>query len=212
MLTRRAVAIAAVTALAGLAACGSDNNDSTTPDSRSQAAYNDADVTFATSMIPHHRQALQMVDLAEGRTLDPEVRALTEQIDAAQAPEIDTMTGWLKTWGKPVPSGTTTGHDMHDMGGTDGTDGMDGMDGMDTGSEEMPGMMSAEDVAALDKAGDAEFEDMWLRMMVRHHEGAVTMAKAELSDGLYAPARKLAQAIIDGQQAEIDQMNRLLGS
>lgn len=202
MLKRLAVATAIVVALAGLAACGSDKTDTTSSPStgQSQAAYNDADVTFATSMIPHHQQALEMVDLGQGRPLDPQVRSLAGQIKAAQAPEIETMSGWLKAWGKPVPSATASGQDSHDMGG------------MDMGSGEMPGMMSAADMAGLEKAPDAEFQTMWLRMMVRHHEGAITMARTELTKGVYAPARKLAQAVIDGQQAEIDQMNTLLSS
>ena len=203
MLKRLAAATAVVTALTGLAACGtSDNETDTSSKSSAQGTgpHNDADVTFATSMIPHHQQALEMVDLTEGRTLDPAVRQLADQIEAAQSPEIDTMTGWLTDWGKPVPSVAGTGEDSHDMGG------------MDMGSQDMPGMMSAEDMANLKGASGADFQDMWLRMMIRHHEGAITMAKAELSDGAYPPAEDLAQSIIDGQQAEIDQMRQLLGS
>jgi len=200
MLKRLAVATAAITALAGLAACGADDDKTGSGTSSAQpgAAFNGADVTFATSMIPHHQQALEMVDLTEGRTLDPAVRTLADQIKAAQAPEIDTMSGWLTDWGKPVPAATGTGDDSHDMGG------------MDMGSGDMPGMMSADEMAGLENASDAAFEAMWLRMMIRHHQGAVTMARTELADGRYDAATKLAQAVIDGQQAEIDQMSRLL--
>jgi uncharacterized protein (DUF305 family) len=67
-------------------------------------------------------------------------------------------------------------------------------------------------MTGLEQATDAEFQTMWLRMMIRHHQGAVTMAKTELEDGTYDAARKLAQSVIDGQQAEIDQMNQLLRS
>src|SRR5829696_3555973 len=122
MLKQLAVATAVVTALAGLAACGSsDDNTKTGTSSKSATddagAHNDADVAFATSMIPHHQQALEMVGLTDGLTLDPAVRQLADQIKAAQAPEIETMSGWLTDWGKPVPSATATGHDSHDMGG-----------------------------------------------------------------------------------------------
>jgi uncharacterized protein (DUF305 family) len=204
MLKRLAMATAVVTALAGLAACGtSDDNTKTDTSSKSTTrtagSHNDADVTFATSMIPHHQQALEMVDLTHGRTLDPAVRQLADQIKAAQAPEIDTMTGWLTDWGKPVPS-AASGGDSHDMGG------------MDMSSQEMPGMMSAEDMASLKSATGADFQGMWLRMMIRHHEGAITMAKTELSEGASRSAQDLAQSVIDGQQAEIDQMKKLLGS
>lgn len=204
MLKRLAMATAVVTAVAGLAACGTtDNNTRTDTSSKSStqnsASYNDADVTFASSMIPHHQQALEMVDLTHGRNLDPAVRQIADRIKAAQSPEIDTMTGWLADWGKPVPS-ATAGGDSHDMGG------------MDMSSQEMPGMMSAEDMASLKNVTGADFQDMWLRMMIRHHEGAITMAKAELSNGASRSAQDLAQSVIDGQQAEIDQMKNLLGS
>ena len=202
MLQRLAVAAAVLIALTGVAACGSRDTDHQPKSSSSQGAptSNPADVTFASSMIPHHRQALEMVTLTTGRTLDPAVRTLADRIRAAQAPEIETMSRWLADWAKPVPGATATGHDSHDMGG------------MEMGSDEMPGMMSATEMASLQKASDAEFQDMWLRMMIRHHEGAITMAKAELADGSYGPAKDLAQQIIDGQQAEIDQMKQLLAS
>lgn len=199
MLKRLAVAAAVITALAGLSACGNndDKTSSGTSTDQSGAAFNDADVTFASSMIPHHQQALEMVDLTRGRTLDPAVQELADQIESAQGPEIDTMSGWLKDWGMPVPATTGT-EDSHDMGG------------MDMGSDDMPGMMSADEMTGLEDATDAAFQSMWLRMMVRHHEGAITMAKAELDEGKYAAAMALAQSIIDGQQAEIDQMNQLM--
>jgi uncharacterized protein (DUF305 family) len=202
MLKRLAVATAAITALAGLAACGTNDEKtgSATSGEQSSAAFNKADVTFATSMIPHHQQALEMVDLMNGRQLDPAVQELAGQIEKAQSPEIDTMSGWLRDWGKPVPATSGSSDDSHDMGG------------MDMGSHDMPGMMTADEMTGLKQAGGTEFQTMWLQMMIRHHEGAITMAKTELSDGKNPDARKLAQSIIDGQQAEIDQMNQLLKS
>ncbi|WP_406723840.1 DUF305 domain-containing protein [Streptomyces sp. GD-15H] len=64
-------------------------------------AFNDADVTFAQMMTPHHEQALEMAKLADGRASDAEVKALAGEIEKAQDPEIQTMKSWLKTWGKP---------------------------------------------------------------------------------------------------------------
>lgn len=200
MLKRLAVTTAAMAALAGLAACGNDDDKSSsgTSSDQSAAAFNDADVTFATSMIPHHLQALEMVDLADRRALDPAVQELVAQVETAQSPEVETMSGWLTEWGKPVPSATGGSHGSHDMGGTD------------MGSEDMPGMMSADEMNGLQDASDDEFQDIWLQMMIRHHEGAITMAQAELADGENEAAKELARAIIDGQQAEIDEMNEIL--
>ena len=86
---------------------------------------------------------------------------------------------------------------------------MDSDDMEDTGMG-MPGMMSADDMKALDKASDAEFQDMWLDMMIEHHEGAVKMAKAEEVNGQYKRAVELAKTIQTAQTAEIETMQGLL--
>ena len=151
-------------------------------------------------MIQHHAQALAMVDLAAGRPLDPEVQKLTEQIRDAQAPEIETMTDWLTAWDQKIPA-TVRDHTHADMGG---------MDMGDTGSD-MPGMMSADQMNELQHAPDAEFQDMWLEMMIEHHEGAIEMARDEQADGAFGGAIALAKDIESSQQQEIDTMKGMLG-
>jgi uncharacterized protein (DUF305 family) len=187
------------------AACGdSGGTDSTSQPSSTK--HNKADVAFATHMIQHHAQALSMVDLTVDRTLDPQVQKMAEAIRDAQAPEIETMTGWLTGWDEEIPETmrdhTNAGHNMGDM-----SDSMEGMEDSD-----MPGMMSADDMDALQNATDAEFEDMWLEMMIEHHEGAVEMARTEQSDGQYKPAIKVAGDIVIAQEAEIEKMKSMLGS
>jgi uncharacterized protein (DUF305 family) len=198
------VLVAAAAALLALAGCGSNDTDpqTSTTTAANGDEFNDADVRFATDMIPHHAQALQMVDLTMGRSLDPQVASLTEDIRDAQAPEIQTMTDWLTAWDKPIPE---TPRD-HANAGHDGTDGM-GMSG-----DEMPGMMSSEELDELEAASDTEFQDMWLTMMIAHHEGAIEMAKTEQTDGTYQPAIDLAESIETSQQQEISHMQELLGS
>ena len=51
---------------------------------------------------------------------------------------------------------------------------------------------------------------LWLEMMIKHHDGAIVMARIELTEGGDAEAKKLAQAIVDGQGKEIAAMNSLL--
>ncbi|MDF5753619.1 DUF305 domain-containing protein [Spongiactinospora sp. TRM90649] len=149
------------------------------------ASFNNADVMFAQMMIPHHQQAVEMADLAETRAADPEVKELATKIKAAQAPEIATMTGWLRSWGKPA----TMDH------------------GMD---HNMPGMMSDQDMTALENAKGPEFDKSFLRLMIAHHEGAITMAKAEESQGRSPEATELARTIATTQRSEIDQMRQIL--
>ncbi|HRD59642.1 MAG TPA: DUF305 domain-containing protein [Nocardioides sp.] len=204
-----AVGIATVALSLGLVACGDDSDsDTASQSSDSQTAsngdvFNDADVTFATDMIPHHAQAIQMVTLTDGRTLDPEVQQLATEIRDAQAPEVETMVDWLTAWGKEVPETsldhTNAGHDMSEMPEIEGMD-------------DMPGMMSAEDMQALADAPDAEFQTMWLEMMKEHHEGAIEMAQTEQDAGKFADALSLAESIVTAQEAEIEQIDQLLGS
>lgn len=187
-----------------LAGCG-DDEPSTSDGGSSRTDHNDADVTFASDMIQHHAQALAMVDLTVERDLDPEVQQLAEQIRAAQAPEIETMTDWLTEWGEPIPA-TVNDHVNADG---DGEHDMEGMDGDDTGMD-MPGMMSDEEMADLEAASDAEFQAMFLEMMIEHHEGAIEMAKTEQEDGQYSPAISLAEEIEAAQATEIETMQGLL--
>ncbi|MFV2121646.1 DUF305 domain-containing protein [Streptomyces sp. Act-28] len=196
----------AVTAAAGaaallLAACGSGDGGSaghtghsspstaSAPAQASRGQHNAADVAFAQGMIPHHRQAVEMADLAPDRARSAEVRKLAEDIRKAQGPEIRTLSGWLASWGEEVPSEGVANHSAHDM----------------------EGMMTGEEMEQLENASGTAFDTAFMKMMIRHHEGAVKMARAEQADGAYAPARKMAGQIISSQTAEIEKMNELLG-
>ena len=157
-------------------------------------AKNEADVVFATMMIPHHAQAIAMADMGLRQATDPKIKALAAKIKEAQAPEIARMSGWLSGWGEPVP-GTASGSDMGGMSGMGGQAG---------------GMMSAQEMTDLGKASGSGFDRMWLQSMTRHHEGAVDMAKTELAKGTNPDAKKLAQSIIDSQSTEINEMKSIL--
>lgn len=151
----------------------------------------DADIQFATMMIPHHTQAVEMSDmLLSKQGVDEKVTALAKRIKAEQAPEITQMSGWLAGWGQnPSPSS------------------MGGMGGM--GSED--GLMSQADMHALDQATGDDAARLYLTGMIKHHRGAVTMAQTELDQGQNPDAKKLAQSIVTTQRAEITEMNGLLG-
>jgi uncharacterized protein (DUF305 family) len=187
---RTLVATTAAFALV-LSACSSGES------SDGEAGFNDADVAFASDMVQHHAQALSMVDLTMGRDLSPEVADLAEEIRDAQAPEIETMVGWLREWDQPVPETSRDHANAH--GGEHGEAGAD-----------MPGMMSAEQMTALEDASDAEFEALWLSMMIEHHQGAVEMAEEVLERGEHEPTASLAGDVIEAQESEIETMEELL--
>lgn len=197
MKKRIALGVVLALAVAGIAGCSSDGSDmggmgqgsDSSASPAASADFNDADVTFVQGMIPHHQQAVEMAMLAETRAESAEVKDLAARIKGAQDPEIEQMQGYLKDWGQDEASG---------MGG-------DSMD-MDHG------MMSDADMTKLEDASGAEFDQMFLTMMIEHHEGAVEQAETEIADGKSAESKKLAEAIITAQKAEITTMEGLLAT
>lgn len=193
-------------AAAFLSACGEDTGgvieeaDQTTEDEQSASDdFNAADVAFLQMMIPHHEQAIEMTDLVPDRAESQEVKDLAAEIKAAQGPEIETMTSWLEDWDQPL-EGEMGGMDMGEGGQMEGMEGMAGMEGM----------LSDEQMASLEAASGAEFDELFLTSMREHHVGAVKMAEEELEAGQSPEAKELAESIIDTQQAEIEEIDRLL--
>ncbi len=164
---------------------------SANPSESTVEQFNTADVTFAQMMIPHHQQAVAMSDTLVKKTgISAETTTLAKQIEAAQRPEITTMQGWLKAWGQ-------------DMGG--------GMGGMNHGGTD-DGMASDAEMKKFDQADGAAAEKMYLEMMTKHHQGAITMAQAEIKDGKNADAVALATNVVSSQQQEISTMRKLLAN
>ena len=188
---------------------------------------------FTQHMIPHHQQAIEMSDMLLGKQgIDPRVVDLAKQIKAAQAPEIEQMQAWLTQWGMSTmpmragmdgmaghsgmrsasaarsESGAPTQAMMPGMPGMSDMPGMPGMGDMPG----MEGMMSEEDMAALQNAQGVEASKLYLTQMVKHHEGAITMAQNEIKDGQFPDTVALARSIVTSQQQEIDTMNKILAS
>lgn len=163
--------------------------------SSSSPTANDADAIFATMMIPHHAQAVEMAKLAATRAGSDKVKELASKIEGAQQPEIDLMSGWLKSWGKPVPA-------VSGMSGMSGT----GHGSMDMGSR----MMTEAEMKQLQSANGAAFDKLFLTMMIKHHQGAITMAQDEVKNGQNQDAVALAKKITADQTGEITTMKALL--
>lgn len=169
-------------------------------------SHDAADITFASMMLVHHNGAIAMAELAPDRAANPQVKALAVKIKAEQAPEITTMTGWLSAWqpatdmnGKPMT--TSSSMAMGSMGS------MNSGAGTTAG---MPGMMTDQQMAQLTAAKGADFDKMFLTMMITHHKGALEMADTEKSSGANPAALALANSIVTSQTAEITTMQDLL--
>ena len=206
MTTRSSTRIAAVLAALAMAlfvvACNnpqpasdghtdhSHTEDETPVISGEPAAFNADDIAFATNMVPHHEQAIELSALVPERSTNPDVIQLAQTIASVQEPEIATMNAFLVQWNENPD--TQTGHEGHDMAG-------------------MAGMVDQATLTRLESLTGAEFDTLWLQSMIAHHEGAIDMAETELAVGENVDAKQLAQHIIDEQQAEIAQMRTMLG-
>jgi uncharacterized protein (DUF305 family) len=196
MMSRLAAVVAALATALFLSSCSSpaseehaDHQQSESPViSEQPAGFNADDVAFVTNMIPHHEQAVEMSALVPDRSTDPEVIALAAKISAAQEPEIRAMKVFLVQWNENPQD--SAGHEGH--GST------------------MQGMLDEPTMAKLGSLKGAEFDTLWLQSMISHHEGAIEMAKAELANGENVDAKRMAQTIVDTQQAEIGQMKQML--
>ncbi|MCO8304261.1 DUF305 domain-containing protein [Streptomyces sp. RKCA744] len=174
--------------------------------SSAAGAFNDADVSFAQMMIPHHEQALEMAGLADDRASDARIKSLAGRIEKAQDPEVATLKSWLRDWGKPEKASPGGMPGMNH--GSDGTGGADGTDHGSGGA--MGGMMSEKDMRKLEAAKGAAFDRAFASMMIDHHKGAIAMAKDEKENGRNAKAKKLADDVIKNQSAEVTTLRTLL--
>jgi len=186
------IGAAALAALVTMTACSNKSATSGTSSAGSSAAstptpatsaHNQADVTFAQNMIPHHEQhCIQMSDIILGKQgIDPRVVQVANQIKAEQGPEIQQMRSWLSQWGQPTISMA-------------------------------PGMMSDQDMTALQNAQGVDASKQFLTGMIQEHQAAITMAQDEIKSGQYPPAVALAHSIVTNHQQEITNMQGILAS
>ncbi|MEU5733544.1 DUF305 domain-containing protein [Streptomyces antimycoticus] len=146
---------------------------------------NTADRSYVRMMIEHHAQALVMTDLASDRAESAKVERLAERIAAGQKPEIEAMRAWQKTNGG-APKGDASAHEGHDA--------------------RMPGMATAAELKRLRDAEGADFDALFLKLMIAHHRGAVSMATDVLAQGNNIRVEEMAGDVIAQQSSEIRRM------
>ena len=163
--------------------------------------YSDADIEFMTGMIPHHAQAVIMAGWAPSHGARPDVAILCERTVVGQGYEIRMMQQWLRDRDLPVPDAKSTRMKMK-------------MNGVEHDML-MPGMLTDEEMAALDKARGPEFDRQFLVGMIKHHQGAIDMVNvlfkaygAAQDDSIY----KFASDVFADQSIEIEVMHKMLAS
>ncbi|MEV0713685.1 DUF305 domain-containing protein [Asanoa sp. NPDC050611] len=150
-----------------------------------------ADAEFMRKMITHHQQALELTALVAGRSPSQDVPQLAKRIEVSQKDEIAQLQRWLTERGEPLPEphGNHVGH-----GGL------------------MPGMLDATDLDALAAATGPAFDKLFLQLMIRHHEGAITMVQQLYRDGggVESAADRVAREVNADQGIEVRRMNDML--
>jgi uncharacterized protein (DUF305 family) len=163
--------------------------------------YTAADVRFMQGMIGHHAQALLMTALIPERTTRPDIRALGERITVSQKDEIKLMQQWLRDRHQSVPDPDAHQHQMMNMPGMAMSDTL------------MPGMLTADQLAELAKTRGADFDKLFLKDMIQHHEGALSMVATLLGttgSGQEPEVFRFAAEVDADQRAEIARMSALL--
>lgn len=197
--TRLAAIVLALFAALFLTSCsGSEDHTEAHPGEESAstaqpAGFNADDHAFATNMIPHHEQAIELSAMVPDHTTNADLIALAAKISAEQEPEIKTLRVFLVQWDENPDDGASQGED-----------------GGHGGHGAMAGMVDEATMAKLQSLQGAEFDTLWLQSMISHHQGAIEMAKAEVANGQNDDVKRMAQTMIDTQQAEITQMNQML--
>ncbi|MEU6716578.1 DUF305 domain-containing protein [Nonomuraea sp. NPDC046802] len=156
----------------------------TTATARPEADFNEADVMFAQMMTTHHQEAIEMADAARTRASSKEVKKLAANMSATRQAEVQTMKGWLSAWGEPMPAADAA--HVTSGGSSDG------------------------DVKTLLAVKGPAFDKEFLTLMIAHHKEAMTMARAELDHGKNPQAKELAEKMEKAQEAEMEQMEKLL--
>ena len=151
-------------------------------------AHSSTDQEFAQQMLTHHEQALELVGLAEATSQNPQVRALATRIAQTQGPEIVQLKSWLA-----AKSGHESGSAPEDVPHHGG----------------MTGMVKPQEMEALRLASGPEFDRQWVQAMIQHHEGAVEMAQAQLSEGSDPELQGFAEKVVATQQAEIQELKSI---
>jgi len=166
-------------------------------DSR-RRGYTAADVRFMSGMIYHHAQAVLIAGWAASHNAGPSVQTLCDRIVASQTDEIALLSRWLATRHEAVPHPDPEHIMMPDMDAT----------------RMMPGMLTAEQLAQLDRARGPDFDQLFLRLMIQHHQGAVTMVNQLFAAGAgeEEPVYKMASSVYADQTTEIERMQRMLAA
>lgn len=167
------------------------------------------DIGFSQDMSAHHAQAVEMAGIALIGSTDNDVRRLAYDILTTQQEQIGRMQGWLQMWGKPNQNvdgymGWMTEQSGHSHSGATTEHAMSGP------SASMPGMATTAEVTALRQATGPTLDTMFLQLMLRHHQGGLSMTEYAAQHAETTAVRSLAAAMATTQQGEAQLITTML--
>lgn len=175
------------------------------PEDTAGTKPNAVDIGFCQDMSVHHRQAVEMGDIARLRGGSPEIRSLGYDISTTQNGQIGRMQGWLTLWDAPAQAPGELMKWMSD----DHEHGMPASPNPDDGVP-MPGMATAAEMKKLGKLSGKRFDVFFLQLMLRHHQGGSAMAEYTAENAEIPAVQALAQSMVDSQGAEMLTMRDML--
>lgn len=193
-LARAVTAVATALLLATGCGVGSDESIQENPPAASAVPRdaNDADRHFVEQLQPHHDQAIEMskMVLAKESGVDPEVRALAEQIVATSEKELERINSWLTSWGPAATAGHGSEEEPDHHGGTGG-------------------LMTEGQMQLLDQLDGPTAQQVYLEGMVKHHQGAVALTETQIREGRHPEAVAFSREVLARQQSEIARLQEL---
>ena len=154
------------------------------------------DVAFLQDMSTHHRQAVQMAVWERTNSTDPLLRQLAFDIESSQTMQVGRMEGWLTLWDEPTSSPDGLHMGWMGMASTD----------------RMPGMASEADLDRLHASTGPALDVVFLQLMLRHHQGGVSMLQAAAAQAQVPAVRSLARSMLAAQLAEAQTMTQMLAA
>lgn len=213
--SRQRVLVFAAAALAILvvgAAIGMLITLATTDQQTVNPGADSVDVGFAQDMTTHHLQAVTMAGWVRDHSSDPVVKTLAFDIERTQLSQVGSMNGYLDVWGQPQsrpPDRQVMSWMASDSSGSHTHGGMPGHPGMQPG-QLMPGMATQEELAQMRKLTGKNLDVYFLQLMIRHHDGGLSMATYGEEHVKLDPLRNLARTIVTSQSGEVTYMRNLL--
>jgi len=190
-------ALSAVVLLLVTACGGSGDERPATRTAENGDLINQADIEFASDMIVLNAQSLQLVNMLRDHTTSARLIEVGEHLLMELSVQTEQLVNWLTDWGVSIPETPLD----HANGGHEGDEGHG--DGMQIEGDEMPGLLSSEQVEKLSQLKGDEFDRAWIELCAEQRHGALKIAQRAVTMGVFKPLLRLARLSKDQQGTNV---------